>query len=223
MLYCTVTPIKDCKPDRTEGVLTISSINQLQNLRTDSIVEIGITSQLLTEFPSDIFHFKVKRLDLSFNNIASIPCEIQNLDNLQALSLVDNNIQNLQECFELNDLLLLNLSGNKITVISPIISAKNICHLALSFNNITTLPNNIDNLQYLFYLNLNNNSISKIPEEICNLSNLRTLLLNSNNITELPECFYSMKNLVTVDLRNNPLNAKTVESLKKMNIEGVIY
>ncbi len=93
----------------------------------------GITN-LTDEFFEQISH--VTKLDLSFNQLESIPDSISKLTNLQDLNLESNQFRFLPE---------------------SIGSLTNLKNLNLSFNNLTFLPESIGSLTNLHTLNLSFN------------------------------------------------------------------
>lgn len=75
-------------------------------------------------------------------------------------------------------------SSNKIQDISPLIDLVKMEWLVLTDNEITTIPDSIDNLENLEILNLSKNKIKSLPESIKNLTNLKYLYLRQNPISE---------------------------------------
>ena len=58
--------------------------------------------------------------------------------------------------------------------------------LSVDNNQLTELPPEIGNLNYLGALLLYNNQLTELPPEISNLNNLGLLWLEGNQLTELP-------------------------------------
>ena len=61
-----------------------------------------------------------------------------------------------------------------------------VVELDLSFNNLTSLPKEIELLDNIVWLNLNDNKFINLPEELINLPNLERLNISNNNIKEFP-------------------------------------
>lgn len=82
--------------------------------------------------------------------------------------------------------------------------------LDISFNAISSLPENIGNLAKLDTLIISNNQDRKIlpslPDSFGNLKNLRYLDLHSMGITSLPDSFCNLTNLKFLDLEQNTIN-----------------
>ena len=68
-----------------------------------------------------------------------------------------------------------------------IITLSNSVLFDLSYNNLTYIPKEIENLTNLEHLDLSNNKLEALPTEICLLTNLRYLYLGKNNLKELPK------------------------------------
>jgi|CXWL01.1.fsa_nt_gi Leucine-rich repeat (LRR) protein len=103
-------------------------------------------------------------LDLSGQNLTSVPKAI----------------------FEKVDLESLNLSHNKLTGSLPaeVRNLQNLKNLDLSSNSFTGVPAEIGQLKNLEILNLSNNKLTGLPYELGNLSRLRILNLSGNNYAE---------------------------------------
>lgn len=166
---------------------------------------------------------KVKRLDLSGQNLKRIPPEISQLTNLKELylgiiqyigSIDKNEIQKLpNEIFSLKKLEILDLGQNKIQKIPP----------------------EINELKALKVLNLRGNPIQKLPEEVCLLENLEILDIGFTKLSRLPENFGNLSNLkrLHVDftkIRTFPKSTINLTSLeyihffddKPKNLESII-
>jgi Leucine-rich repeat (LRR) protein len=69
--------------------------------------------------------------------------------------------------------------------------------------NLTSLPENIDlNVEYL---DLSFNSLSTLPDNFECYQNLKILFLSNNNFSEIPKIISKMKNLFMLSFRNNKI------------------
>lgn len=102
---------------------------------------------------------KATELDLSFNQLSSLPPEIGLLSNLTTLYLGDNQLSSLPpEIGQLSNLTMLDLGGNQLS----------------------SLPPEIGQLSNLIELYLGSNQFSSLSPEISQLSNLTALVLRNN-------------------------------------------
>jgi Leucine-rich repeat (LRR) protein len=172
---------------------------------------IDLSKKGLAEFPTfehpeDIYH-----LNLSYNNIQSIPPTIAEFVNLRSLIIDQNMLTELPiELAELQNLEEISISFNPIAYLPPnfheLISLKhframltlfdefpeelefhpNLQSLNLSFNRISELPPNLE-LPNLEILSLKNNYIVDVPLSVQLLPSLRLLDLSSNEIMHFEE------------------------------------
>ena len=119
----------------------------------------------------------IRDSNISNNNIALFT-NLQNLQNLEWLSLENNSIANIpSEISNLQNLIHLNLGRNKISAgFSSVINLPNLEQLWLNHNIITgNFPTELLTLPKLMSLSLQSNQLTgNIPNnipEICNISN----------------------------------------------------
>ncbi|MEJ6480822.1 COR domain-containing protein [Nostoc punctiforme UO1] len=77
--------------------------------------------------------------------------------------------------------------------------------LNLNGNQLTTLPEAIAHLQQLTTLDLSHNQLTTLPEAIARLQKLTYLGLSHNQLTTLPEAIASLQQLTTLYLSSNQL------------------
>jgi Leucine-rich repeat (LRR) protein len=102
---------------------------------------------------------------------------------------------------------------------------KQITTLDLSNNNITKIPECIEQLANLQSLNLSNNNLSNIPKCIGQLTNLRTLFLKWNKITTISEYVGQFTNLLELNLYGNRITTipecfGQLTNLQKLDLGG---
>jgi len=150
------------------SVEDLPSVNEVVTKTIDKVTEgSGIedyANKGLTEFPKALLSrlFTVK-LDLSGNNITTLPSEIGKLTNLQELYIVDTGLRSLPgEIRMFTKLRILDVHNNELTGIpAEIGQLPAIEKLDFSNNRITDLPNEIFKLGHLDELNLTGNPISE--------------------------------------------------------------
>ena len=130
-------------------------------------------------------------MNLSNNNISSIPVKIKELTKLKVLNLSNNNLSQIQTgCCSLPRLETLILNNNNITSIpTQITSLVKIKRLGLANNKLTVIPSTIQQLRHLEQIDLSGNQLKKL---IDGLSFARPLSLwgGNNPIIEFNENFY---------------------------------
>jgi small GTP-binding protein len=166
-------------------------------------------------------------LDLSEQELGSLPPEIRELKNLTTLYLYFNQLTTLPaEIAKLTNLTVLNLSHNQLTSLPPEIGElKNLTKLNMYFNQLTTLPAGIAKLTNLTELKLSRNQLNSLPAEIVELKNLTTLNLSRNQLGSLPSKIVGLKNLTLLYLSRNQLETLPSEigGLKDLTTLSLSY
>jgi Leucine-rich repeat (LRR) protein len=147
---------------------------------------------------------KIESLKIKFNLINSV----DKIDISQELNLTSNQITSIPpEIGSLKNLQYLYSSYNQITSIpKEIENLKNLRYINLSYNKITSIPPEMGNMENLQYLYLANNQIIFIPKELGNLEKLQYLYLDNNQITFVPKGLGKLKNLQHLYLSNNQID-----------------
>jgi small GTP-binding protein len=166
---------------------------------------------------------EVTELDLSNNQISSLPPEIVQLTNLQTLKIAGNQISSLpREIGQLTNLQTLDISFNQISSLPPEIGQlTNLQSLDISGNQISSLPPEIVQLTNLQTLDLRNNQISSLPPEIVQLTNLQTLYISYNQISSLPPEIVQLTNLQSLDISNNQFSSLPPEIVQLTNLQSL--
>lgn len=148
---------------------------------------ISLSRLNLTIIPDSFFekiaHIHV--LDLSFNNLTSLPDTIDKCVLLRELWLNDNQLTSLPESIKnLNLLIRLDVHNNKLTHLPAEFDTNVMLILDASYNEIVELSETtFVNMSSLYILKLDHNKLTDIPHSICHLPSLQVLDLVENNIT----------------------------------------
>jgi len=147
------------------------------------------------------------KLDLSRNQLTSLPPEITKLTSLTSLDLSSNQLTSLPlEITKLTSLTSLDLSSNQLTSLPPEITRlTNLNLLRLNSNELTSVPLEITKLTSLTNLSLAYNELTSVPPEITKLTNLSRFYLSSNQLTSVPPEITKLTNLTSLDLNDNQL------------------
>lgn len=173
-----------------------------------SLEYLDLSFNQLTSLPIEFWQLStLEYLNIEHNQIASLAQEIKQLTSLKYLNLGFNTLSSLPvEIWQLTSLEELNLEIIQLTTIPPQIEQlANLKYLHLDGTGLTSLPPEIGQLTTLKELNLSNNLLTAIPPEIGQLTDLYALYLNSNNLISLPPELGHLTSLHTLYLRDNLL------------------
>lgn len=103
------------------------------------------------------------------------------------------------------------------------LSAHNVRHLDLSFNNIVGFSSGAINSSSLLALHLSHNRLAKLPSCICELPSLVLLDISFNRLTALPASIGKLGNLKTLRVTNNqlaelPKEIATMQELSTLDV-----
>jgi small GTP-binding protein len=193
-----------------------------------NLTQLNISGNQLTSLPPEIKELKnLTELGISGNELTSLPPEIKELKNLTKFFLFGNQLTSLPpEIKELKNLTQLNISGNQLTSLPPEIKElKNLTELGISRTQLISLPPEIKELKNLTQLNISGNQLTSLPPEIKELKNLTQLNISGNELTSLPPEIKELKNLTRFFLSGNELTSlppeiKELKNLTQLNISG---
>ena len=189
---------------------------------------LNLSANQITSLPTSIQNLqKLAGLRLWENQLTSLPSEIGTILTLGSIQIADNQLSALPSSISnLNNLIWLDVQGNQLTVFpSGVESLHQLNHLSLGDNQITSLPSSINNLDQLTYLSLRKNQISNLPTEIGDFPLLTNLDVEDNQLTSLPESISNLINLQYLDVKNNdlielPEGIATLSKLKGLYISS---
>ncbi|XP_043945268.1 vasorin [Protopterus annectens] len=185
--------------------------HQLPSLRN-----LDLSSNQITEISNETFSglHLLERLYLDNNKIQHIhPSAFDTLEMLLELKLQNNQLHVVPP-LKLPSLLLLDISGNKIPLLTrDIFLSVNIESLKIAGLGITSLDEDLfENLKNLHELDLSDNQLQNVPAALLKLPMLTKLNISSNGqISQLHATdFYNLHVLQELDISN--MNLKTIPS-----------
>lgn len=150
--------------------------------------KLDLSFQQLTSMPSKLANIRnLKSLDLSHNQLRSLPPELGQLNKLVELDLSYNQLENLPlEIGQLKCLVQLNLRCNPLKNVPAILwRLQNLAQLDLRSNQLRSLPPELGQLHKLVELDVSNNQLLRLPLELGNLRNLTQLVFDSTEFANV--------------------------------------
>ena len=157
------------------------------------------------------FHFAhlYQHLDVSYNEIPSVPAEIGKILNLRVLNLQHNRLKSLPgQIAYLKNLQELDLSQNKLFIYgfpAPVLQCKALVKLSVADNQLDDLPDNLYELSELRELDVSNNMIKVFPPDLGKMIGLSHLVMAGCKVQALPPEIGDMRGLTYLDVSSNEL------------------
>lgn len=161
----------------------------------------------LKEFPVEIFDLAdtLEILDLSGNQLSSLPDDLWRLKKLRILFCSDNNFTHLPEVLGQCPLLsMVGFRANKIRNVSAVSLNKSLRWLVLTDNQISELPAELGRCAELQKLMLSGNQLRALPEELSQCCKLELLRIAANRFSTLPEWLLNLPRLSWLAFAGNP-------------------
>eukprot|EP01103_Thecamoeba_quadrilineata_P000073 TRINITY_DN10055_c0_g1_i1.p1 TRINITY_DN10055_c0_g1~~TRINITY_DN10055_c0_g1_i1.p1 ORF type:complete len:937 (+),score=204.98 TRINITY_DN10055_c0_g1_i1:130-2940(+) len=186
---------------------------------------------------SIFFQFRsIHKIDLSYNQLTSIPCEISLLPELKTLLLVGNKIKDWpsarDQCHN-SSLTHLDLAMNKFTSFPRelLIDYASIQKLGLSRNKLSMLDFDLQTTKdyrpgsSVTDIDVSFNRLQTISPKIGRFYNLKILLLHKNLLGSIPEQIGALVHLVTLDISHNqlsslPTSISNLASLQTLDLQS---
>ncbi|HMV43679.1 MAG TPA: leucine-rich repeat-containing protein kinase family protein [Leptospiraceae bacterium] len=164
-------------------------------------------SDNLKSIPNELYQLAatLEILDLSGNQLSSLPDDFNKFQNLKILFLSDNQFEKfpkvLAQCKNLD---IIGFKNNQISQIEENSFPEKLRWLILTNNKLTQIPKSIGNCSILQKLMLSGNQIYTIPSEISNCQNLELIRLAANQLIQIPEPLMSISRLSWIAIAANP-------------------
>ena len=160
----------------------------------------------LTEFPTEIYELAdtLEILDLSGNNLTSLPDDLVRLKNLRVLFASNNRFETmppvLGRCANLS---MLGFRANGMRVLPPESLPPKLRWLILTDNKLETLPAELGRRADLQKLMLAGNRLSSLPVDMAGCSKLELLRIAANRFEALPDWLLSLPRLSWLSYSGN--------------------
>jgi hypothetical protein len=187
-------------------------MHTLEQLRTG---QLAGTQRLnlacgLTTFPREIFTLAdgLEVLDLSNNQLSTLPQELPQLHRLKVLFLNNNAFETvptvLAQCPNLS---MIGFKANRITTLPEHALPPKTRWLILTDNQLETLPASMGSLKHLQKLMLAGNRLQTLPDQLAACLNLELIRLAANQLQALPPWLLSLPRLTWLAYAGNPFCA----------------
>ena len=161
----------------------------------------------LKKFPAEIYELAdtLEILDLSGNQLSSLPDDFSRLHKLKILFCSDNQFTELPQVLgQCPQLSMVGFKANKIRKVSAAALSKSLRWLILTDNQISELPAELGQCTQLQKLMLAGNHLQALPKEIAACSRLELLRIAANRFTALPEWLFELPRLSWLAYAGNP-------------------
>ncbi len=179
----------------------------------------------LKEFPVEIYELAdtLEILDLSGNELSTLPDDFSRLHKLRILFCSDNQFAELPailgQCPSLN---MVGFKANKIHSVPISSLGKSLRWLILTDNKINELPAEIGQCTQLQKLMLSGNQLQSLPNEMAACTQLELLRIAANRFSNLPEWLLTLPRLSWLAYAGNPYSENSENSAIARNpIAGI--
>ncbi|TEW49258.1 leucine-rich repeat-containing protein kinase family protein [Psychromonas algicola] len=164
-------------------------------------------SENLTTFPMEILSLadSLEILDLSNNQLSSLPDEIAQLTQLKIIFASNNQFTSLPSVLGLCPLLeMIGFKSNQITEVPAESLPLTLRWLILTDNKITALPEMLGKRPRLQKLALAGNQLTHLPNSFSQLTNLELLRISANQLVAFPIQLLTLPKLAWFAFSGNP-------------------
>tara|TARA_R110001583_G_scaffold69129_7_gene196228 strand:- start:7832 stop:9070 length:1239 start_codon:yes stop_codon:yes gene_type:complete len=180
----------------------------------------------LTEFPEAILTLadSLEILDLSNNQLSSLPNEISQLHKLKIIFASQNCFEVLPEVLgKCENLEMVGFKSNQIKTVPAKSLPKKLRWLILTDNQISSLPDSLGERPRLQKLALAGNQLTELPQTLKNLHNLELIRISANQLTHCPEQLLSLPKLAWFAFAGNPFCQSQIKIKAVPSIEASSY
>lgn len=188
-------------------------MNTLEELRSEDLIgkkRVKLACGL-REFPREIYSLAetLEVLDMTDNNLSTLPSDFGKLKNLKILFLSNNLFYEvptvLAECPYLS---MIGFRNNQIKTLAENALPLSTRWLILTDNELETLPDTIGELKLLQKCMLSGNKLISLPQSISQCHNLELLRIAVNKLESLPTSILELPKLSWLAYGGNPFCKK---------------
>ncbi|MFT4938977.1 MAG: hypothetical protein ACI88A_002009 [Paraglaciecola sp.] len=184
------------------------TLSQLKSGQLAGIQRLAL-SEGLTSFPLEILSLadSLEILDLSNNQLSTLPDELKQLHKLRILFASNNNFEVLPEAVgQCENLEMVGFKANKIKQVSGNSLPLKLRWLILTDNSIETLPEALGERPRLQKLALAGNRLKHLPQSMAQCTSLELLRISANELSECPEQLLDLPRLAWFAFAGNPFS-----------------
>lgn len=180
----------------------------------------------LSEFPRELFSLTetLETLDLSGNQLSSLPDDFYRFKKLRILFLSDNAFHRfpavIAQCPELS---MVGFKANRIREVPEGAFPERLRWLILTDNRIEKLPSSIGSNRQLQKVMLAGNRLSALPDEMAKCVNIELLRISANKLRQLPAWLLTLPKLSWLAFSGNPCsqNDEIEHSLEEVHWDAL--
>lgn len=173
----------------------------------------------LETFPQELYTLAdtLEVLDLTDNNLSSLPEDFHRFTKLKRLFLSNNKFTHIPKVLaKLPVLSMIGIRNNQIKLFEENSLPLSTRWLILTDNNIEILPNSIGDLKLLQKCMISGNQISVLPDTFSKCTNLELLRISANKLNTFPTSLLSLPKLSWLAYSGNPFCKKHPDSNNKL-------
>ena len=181
--------------------------------KASEIISLNLSRNLSLDLPKDFIQSCQNLRDIKFTNNEAwkLPLSLSHGTRLSILDVSNNRLEQLErsELDRLQNLASLKLANNRLgSLPSYFGNFKLLRTLNVSSNFLESFPTFLCDLESLVDIDMSFNGISSLPDEIGQLTNLERFIITNNRLNgSLPLTFGDLVNLKEVDIRYNALSS----------------
>ena len=185
----------------------MDTLVQLERGNIKNVKKLNLSGCGLFEIPDAVYLSadSLEILDISNNNISTLPPKLAELKKLRILFASNNPLRTvpivLGNCMSLE---MIGMRNCELTDIPAESLPPMLRWLIVTDNSLTRLPSELANLSRLQKLMVSCNKLSELPD-LAKCQNLELLRIANNNFTSFPENVFCIPNLAWLAIAGNPL------------------